>query len=257
MNAPAELKQLLCQQWCAEADIAADEGGLRVSLPMLEADGDVTTVWMQPELGGWLLRDHGTTLMRLSYDTDIDALLDGPRARLAERIVSEQGANLVDGELRAHVHEGELGTGMLRFGQAMTRLGDLSLWNKTRVASTFYDDLERELIRIVPIGRLHKGYVVPGVPSGNEYPVDFAIPDAARPLYIFGVPNNDKARLATIVLMYLQQQNCKFDSLIVPAEFDDILRGDRRRLMNAANDMVASIRDTDAIERKILQRLAG
>lgn len=257
MNSPAELRRLLCEQWCAEAEVSEDQGGLRISLPLLESDGDAVSVWVQPQVGGWRLRDHGTTLMRLSYETEIDSLLDGTRARVLDRIVSEQGVQFVDGELLLDVQEGELGAGLMHIGQAMTRLCDIRLWNRSRVASTFYDDLERELSKVIPPQRLQRNYIVPGLPGGSDYPIDFAVPDAARPLYIFGVPNTDKARLATIVLMYLQQHGARFDSLIVPADIDEIQRADRHRLMNAANDMVVSISATEAIERKVKQRLGG
>lgn len=255
MNAPAELRALLCEQWCAEADIQQDDGGLRVSLPLTEADGDMVTVWLQSTLGGWTLRDHGTTLMRLSYDMDVSLLDEGQRSRVVQRILAEQQVTLEDGELLSSAPEGHLTDALLRMGQAMQRLSDLRMWRRQQVASAFYDDLARELSRVVPSGRLHRNYLVPGLPEADSYPVDFAVPDAPRPLYIFGVPGVEKARLATIILQRLQAHGTPFESLIVPGDIDDLPKADRRRLMNAANDMVDSIHASDAIERKVLQRI--
>lgn len=206
MNAPTELQELLCEQWCADIDIGEDNAGIRLSLPLTESDGDAVTVWINQRVGGWHLRDYGTTFMRLSYDTDVDLLTEGQRAR---------------------------------------------------VANTFYEDLKSHLIDIIGADRLRIDYEVPGVQDAKNYLVDFAITDIARPLYIFGVPSTDKAKLANIVLLHLQQANRIFDSLIIPSDIESIGKPDLRRLMNAANDFVDSSASTDVMERKIRQRLTA
>lgn len=252
-----ELQRLLCEQWCAAADVVEDAGGMRLSLPIHEADGDTLTVWLQQELGGWHIRDHGTTLMRLSYEIDVDLLKEGQRAKVVDRILTEQSLSLEDGELSVHAKEGDLGTALMQFGHAMTRLGDLKLWTWPRVSSTFYEDLQRELERIAGSALVKRNYVVPDVPDASNYPVDFAIETHALPFYVFGVPHTDKARLATIILLHLQKAGHLFNSLVVPADLDSIPKADRNRLLNAANDVVTGLDAVEPLERKVKLRLAG
>jgi hypothetical protein len=109
---------------------------------------------------------------------------------------------------------------------------------------------------VLRLRRIVKDYVVPQIPDAGAYPVDFAVTDSKVPLYIFGVPNNDKAKLATIILQHFQQARHAFESLVVLSGLDSISRGDLRRLMNAANEMVDSPDSTEALERK-LNRLAA
>lgn len=255
MIQPTELQELLCEQWCSEVEIGRDSVGLRLSLPLSDADGDAVTVWIAQTVGGWTLRDCGTTLMRLSYDLDVDLLETGNRAKVLERILSEHQVTLQDGELVCHVEERALGAALLRFGQASLRICDIKLWSQARVASTFYDDLQANLLSIVGPNRLAVDYAVPNIPDSENYLVDFAVTGGARPLYIFGVPNSDKAKLANIVLLHLQQANHQFDSLVVPSDFESISKPDFRRLMNVANDVVDSSSSVDAIARKIRQRI--
>lgn len=255
MIQPVELQELLCEQWCSEVEIGNDSVGVRLSLPLADADGDAVTVWISQTVGGWTLRDCGTTLMRLSYDLDVDLLESGNRAKVLERILSEHQVTLENGELVCQVEERALGAALLRFGQASLRICDIKLWSQARVASTFYDDLQANLLSIVGHNRLVIDYVVPGVPDSENYPVDFAVQGGARPLYIFGVPSSDKAKLANIVLLHLQQANHDFDSLVVPSDFESISKPDFRRLMNVANDVVDSSTSVDAIARKIRQRV--
>jgi hypothetical protein len=257
MTSESALRELLCEQWCSEAVITQDASGTRLSLPVYEADGDAVTVWLKPSLGGWVVSDMGTTLMRISYDMDIDLLQTGQRARVLETILAETGIRSQEGTLLTQVAEGELVSALLAFGQAIARIGDIKLWSKTRVASTFYDDLGIELARIVGAGQIYKDYVVPDLENGEDYPVDFYLSGGSRPLYVFGVPSGDKAKLATIVLQRLAAAGLQFESLVVPADIATLPQRDLRRLMNAANDMVDSLTAREALERKIRHRLAA
>lgn len=258
MNAPTELRHLLCEQWCADADIATDGEAVRISLPMYESDGDGITVWIESTLGGWRITDRGTTLMRLSYHMDIDQLAEGQRAKVFDGALSAQGIRNEDGELVLETPEAQLGRALLDYGRAALQVGDIKLWSRSRVANTFYDDLAQVLRGIVGPQLLKRDFVVPNVPNAAQYPVDFCIaPDSLRPLFVFGVPSRDKARLATIVLQYLQQHHVAFESLVVPSEMDAIPRSDFRRLLNAANDMVDSISARDDLERKVRHRMAA
>jgi hypothetical protein len=255
MNMPNVLQEILCEQWCADVEIGEDSAGIRISLPLTESDGDAVTVWVTHMIGGWKLRDCGTTLMRLSYDMDIDMLAEGQRAKVLERILTEHHLSLVEGELVAEAQERSLGAALFHFGQALLRIGDIKLWSRARVANTFYEDLRATLADIVGAERLKVDYEPPNIPDAGNYLVDFAVTDIARPLYIFGVPNTDKAKLANIVLLHLQQHGHIFDSLIVPSDFEAISKPDFRRLMNAANDVVDSSAAVEAISRKVHQRL--
>jgi hypothetical protein len=251
----AELQELLCEQWCSDLEIGQDTAGIRLSLPLLESDGDSITVWVQQVVGGWKLRDCGTAFMRLSYDMDTDLLQEGQRSRVLERILSEHQVTLEDGELTCHAEERELGGTLLRFGQAIARVSDIKMWSRARVANTFYDDLRSTLIDIVGTDRLLMDYEAPGVPDASSYKIDFAVLGPSRPLYIFGVPSSDKAKLATIVLLHLQQARHSFDSLVIPSDIESIGKPDLRRLLNAANDFVDSSSSIDAITRKVHLRL--
>ncbi|HDR9046245.1 DUF1828 domain-containing protein [Burkholderia vietnamiensis] len=248
----------MCESWCSELDVVEDGDALRLSMPLTETDGDYVTVWARNILGGWRLEDAGSTLMRISYDSDVSALLKGPRRVLLDKMLLEYGARLEEsGQVVSESSELDLGHALLRFGQALLRANELKSWSRARVTSTFFDDLKSSLIEIVGVDRVLQNYSVPGIPSADDYPVDFSIAGAAEPLFIFGVPSKDRARLATIVLQHLQQHLARFNSIVVFQNASDIGTGDLRRLMNAANDMVDSIDASDALARKIRHRLAA
>jgi len=251
------LHHLLCQQWCADATIVEDNGALRISLPLVEGDGDVVTVWLESVLGGWRIRDKGTTFLRLSYDVDLDLVNEGQRARVVERILSEHGVASEAGELTMTTEEAHLARALMAFGQAVLRVSDVRLWTRHRIASTFYEDLQRELERIAGQARVHPKYVVPEIPDALRYEIDFKIDTPAHnlPFYVFGVPTLDKARLTTITLLHLLSSGHRFDSLVVAADLEDLQKDDRKRLINAANDLVTDFAETSVLERKVRMRI--
>lgn len=256
METPTALRRILCQSWCEGLDVADEQdGSIRMSMPLHDPDGDAITVWARTVMGGWRLSDGGATIMRLSYEHDLDSLLDGSRGKVFERLLSESGLREEEGELAMETQENELGGALLRFGQGLLRVGDLKLWTRNRIANSFYDDLRTRLEACAGRERVHQDYAIPNIPGSGDYPVDFYVEGGSEPLYVFGVPGRDKARLATIVLQHLQTHVPRFNSLVVFQNAADLGNADLRRLMNAANDMVDSIDATDALERKLRHRL--
>ena len=193
--------------------------------------------------------------MHLSYDNDIEKFRDGTKGRLLQQLLAESDLRESEGEFFIDGPADELGVNVFRFGQALTRVHDLTFLNRVRSESTFYEDL-RELLRgLVSQEQLVESYVVPEVPRGSDYPVDFYIRGGSLPLYLFGVPSRDKARLATIVLQHLIASDQDFNSMIVFQNMADLPRSDVSRLTNAANDQVDSLDAAGDLQRKLMRRV--
>ena len=95
------------------------------------------------------------------------------------------------------------------------------------------------------------------MPNARDYPIDFRIEGKYAPLFVFGIPGRDKARLATIILEHLLREKAEFDSILIFADQGVIPRGDLARLSNVGGEMVASLDAQDDMQRKILKRLAA
>lgn len=258
MNIDIEaLQSSLCRTFCSDVSVMVRDDKLSVSLPMSARDGDRMTAYLSPIAGGWRVSDMGTTMMRLSYENDLGRLLTGARGQLFETILKENGLFEDDGELYLDVPADALTRGLFTLGQGLTRVEDIGLWTRNRIESTFYEDLKELLREFVPSQDMDEGYIVPGLPSAESYPVDYLIRTGGRPLYLFGVNGKDKAMLTTIILQHLQQSSHSFESMVVCANIDEIPKQDRRRLMNAANDVIPYIQDAPAIRKKIEHRMRG
>lgn len=255
-----DIQKTLCSSMCAEVKVEKLQGDLlSIQTPFYFADGDAYAIHLKTlPAGGFRISDSGLTLMHLSYEFDLDKLKDGARARRFERTLNEVGVQFRDGELYIDVRGDALGEGVFRFGQAITQIHDISFLNRVQVENTFYDDLYDNLKSIVGEEHIEKNYLIKDLPQAENYPVDFYIHTKnSLPLYLFGVPGRDKARLATIILQHLIAEKLKFNSMIVFQNMAEIGSKDIGRLMNAANDMVASVDSEQDLSRKILQRVGA
>lgn len=249
----------LCTQLCANVSIIQRPNNkLMLKTPFHYPDGDHYPIYLEETgTGGVRISDGGHTLMHLSYENDIDKFFDGTRQILMSQIVAQDDIAYEErtGEFYTESRIEGLGEAVFRLGQAVTRIYDLTFLNRSHVASTFYDDLKEQICTLIPEERIEKNYVIPSLPSGENYPVDFCIKsEGTSPLFLYGVPNRDKARLTTIFLQYLIQNEIEFDSLLVFEDQQEIPRTDLARLSNVGGEMIASLNAEDDLKRKLLKR---
>jgi len=92
--------------------------------------------------------------------------------------------------------------------------------------------------------------------NAKDYPIDYRIEGKHSPLFLFGIPNKDKARLTTIILERLLRSNANFDSLLIFSDQSSIPRSDLARLSNAGGEMIASLDAETDFHRKLLRKVA-
>ena len=127
------LQRFLCERLCAEVRLTKrPDGALMLRTHFEFPDGDRFPIHLsETGTGGVRLTDRGHTLMHISYDHDVDAFLEGARGRMLERIADESGIERDGGVFRLDTSMDELIEAVFRFGQALTRVHDMT--------STFYE----------------------------------------------------------------------------------------------------------------------
>ena len=252
------IRRTLCQALCADVRVVERPGdALFVETPFVFPDGDAYAIYLEPlRSGGFRVTDAGHTLMHMSYDNEVQKFREGARGRLFEQILADMGLREDDGEFFVEASGEDLGRAVVRFGQALTKLHDLTFLNRARVESSFYDDLWEAMTKVVGVDRITRDYVYSSMPNAGDYPIDYRIDGATEPLFVFGIPNRDKARLATIVLEHLLRADARFRSLLVFANQQEMPRADLARLSNVGGEMVSSLDAQEDLRRKILKLAA-
>lgn len=255
------LRTMLCERLCQEVRVESrPDGALMLRTHFAYPDGDRLPIHVSESTSGRLrLSDRGHTLMRISYDHDVDSFIDGTRGMILERIMGGSGLRW-DGDrgvLCVDTEPERLPEAVFAFGQALTRIYDLTLLSRSNVDSTFYDDLADLLSRYVDEDQIKRDFQ-PNVPNADAYPVDYCIEgNSDAPLFLFGVPNRDKVRLTTIVLSHFHRHELRFESILVFEDQAAIPRMDLARLSDVGGDMISSLASHDDFNRKLLQRIAA
>ena len=233
------------------------DGNLMLRTEFTFPDGDAFPFHVSEiPAGGVRLSDLGHTLMHISYDHEIDAFLQGTRGMLLERILAESDVSLDGGSFYIDAPLTQLPKAIFGLGQTLTRIYDLTLLSRSNVGSTFYDDLADCLFGLIDEAKLERDFV-PDVPNGEAYPVDYRIDSSSgAPLFIYGVPNRDKARLTTIMLGHFHRHDLDFESIIIFENQAEIPRVDLARLSDVGGDLISSLDSVEDLNRKLLRRVA-
>ena len=87
------LRKLLCERLCEDVGVEErPDGALMLRTRFEFPDGDRYPIHLaEAGPGGLRLSDRGHTLMHISYEHDVDTLLDGTRGMLLEPIMGESG----------------------------------------------------------------------------------------------------------------------------------------------------------------------
>ncbi len=255
----AHLEKLLCERLCAEVRIHRREDDvLMMESPFTFPDGDHFPIYLSETTTGSLkLSDHGHTLMHVSYEHDVELYYEGARASLREQIVRESGIEEVGGIFSIETPPSQVAEALFMFGQALTKIHDLTFLSRERVGSTFYEDLCGLVFSILDEEAVETDYILPELADAHHYPVDYRFEGKdGRSVFLYGIPGRDKARLTTIMLSHFLLHRVPFESVIVFADQQEIPRLDLARLTNVAGTAVASLEAEDDLRRKI-DRLAA
>lgn len=252
------IQDRLCSLMCAEVSIRPKNEKLAlIETPFFFADGDPYQIYIKEMPGGVIrLTDMGHTMMHLSYENDIDKFREGTRGKLFDQIKAETLVSEDNGEFYIDTPLENLGFNIFRLGQALTKITDLTFLNRARAESTFYEDLREQLFKIVGEEKVSKDYYYAEMDNAKDYPIDFKIDGKHSPLYIFGIPNRDKARLTTITLERLLRVKADFDSLLIFSDQASVPKQDLARLSNAGGEMIASLDAETDFSRKLLRKVS-
>ncbi len=253
-----DLERRLCDQLRAAVRVEQrPDGELMLEADFEFPDGDCYPIYLSESLEGIRLSDKGDTIMRISYDSDVDAFLAGSRGLLVEQILGEERVTWDRGVLFVDTPMDRLSEGLFRYGQALTRIYALTLRTRSKAASYFYEDLADLISQTTDPERIESNYIVPSIPNSKAYPVDYRMQGkSSEHLFLYGVPNRDKARLTTVFLSHFHRSELDFDSIIVFKNQAEIPRMDLARLTDVGGEMVSSLGSGEDLRRKMRRRIA-
>lgn len=231
-------------------------GVMKLIVPLFHEDGDMVDIFLEEISDGRVrVSDRGLSLMRLSYDFDIDT---ANKERIFRRILNENRVHEDRGNLFVDVAHEQLYPAILNFGQTVAKITNMPLYRREVIANLFYEMLQDKVVeRLSEFSP--KEDVIP-IPQREELVVDYAILEkTTTPVYIFGIKERDtpKLRLTAVSCLEFQKAKLLFRSVVIHQDFESLNKTDRQIITNAVDKQFTSLDEFASSGWETIERLAA
>jgi len=218
-------------------------GIFQVIAPLFHEDGDMVDIFLDlPKRPSDPVRisDHGMTLMRLSYSYAVDS---PTKEKVLNRILSENGVSEDQGRFYIETAPEHLYPNLLQFAQTVAKVSNMQMFKREVVQSIFYETLNDFVLSSLSSYHPQQRYLP--VPTREDLEVDWRFPVAgANDIFLYGVKDTLKARLAVISCLQFQADSIPFRSVIVHDDFETGLsKKDKLRITNVADKQFTTFTD--------------
>jgi len=232
-------------------------GIYQILAPIYHEDGDMIDMFLTEGSGGgnaqFRISDYGMTLMRLSYSLDVET---PARQRILHRILNENGISEQGGQLFLDTQRATLYPAVLQFAQAVAKVSNMEMFKREIVHSLFYETLNDFIIHSLTAYHPEPNYLP--APSRDELEVDWRFAVGRHDIFLYGVRDSAKARLAALACREFQLLKLPFRSVIVHEDFETGLsKKDQSRITNAADKQYTTLPDFIANAESFFAREAA
>lgn len=229
----------------------ASPDSLRVLAPFFHEDGDMYDIFLCEVDRQLQICDFGMTLMRLSYETDLDT--DG-KMRCFSRVAANSGVTFDRGNLVMNTSYETFFTDLMQYQIAVSKISNLNILKREMVSNLFLEHLSHFISE--RLGETYKNIQPHFHPTGEAgYEVDFAILDKKeKPIYIMAVKDSISALRATALCLRVSNLQINHTSIAVHDSSAIIASRDKDALTNAVDKQYTSLNDFEANSIRFISR---
>ncbi len=213
----------------------------KVFTPFQFDDGDSLSIVLKHIGDKWFLTDEAHTYMHLSYEMDMNSLEKGNRGKIISNVLAGFGIKDQDGELIIPIEGNDFGNAFYSFVQGLIKVTDVMYLTRERVRSTFMEDFKNFMYESVSKERVAFNYKDPVNDVEGKYPVDCKINGMAKPLFVFGISNDDKCRDATVFLMWYEKKGILHQPIAIFEDQEEISRKVLARFTDVVEKQFSSL----------------
>lgn len=225
-------------------------GIYQLLLPIYHEDGDMVDIFIKQKGNNkYTLCDFGLTLQRLSYTYDIDS---ENKESILQRILLENSLSEEEGNICLDTKPETIYTDIMHITQAYAKIGSMRYFKREVIENLFYEMLDEFIMKDLQEFKPQKK-VMP-IPNRDDLEADYSFSPNGHPVYLFGVKDAFKARLATISCLEYRMQKLNFRGWVVNEDFEKLPRKDRSRLTNTIDKQFTSFDEFKVNAKEFLER---
>lgn len=222
----------------------------QIMLPIYHEDGDMIDLFIQ-SIGDnkFVLSDFGLTLQRLAYSYDIDT---PNKEIILQKIISENKLSEQDGKIFLHTNFENLYYDILHITQSYSKIGSMRYFKRGVIENLFFEILDEFIFTELQEFKPQKN-VLP-IPHREDLEADYSFQPNGKPVYLFGVRDVSKARLATLNYQAYLLENIKYHGWVVTENFEALPRKDKLRLTNICDKQFTSLDEFKINSKSFLEK---
>lgn len=210
----------------------------QIFTPFSHPDGDMIDVFLSMETDGkFLIQDLGTTIMRLSYDFDIDSK---NKRKVFNEIITNYQIKELKNNLYIESSENDLFPNVMQLIQVIIKVSDLNFLKRETVKSLFYEYFDKFIFDkfkdILPIKDWY-----PEFDNEKLYPSPYALVSKDKAICLFPIGSDEKCNETIITVQHYESHNFKPETIAVFENQEFISRKPLARLSNVVGKQFASL----------------
>jgi hypothetical protein len=217
--------------------------------PFYHEDGDMIEIFFEKKNDAVRISDYGMTIMRLSYSYELDT---PKKLEIFRRILSENRVNESDGNIFIETKPESLYAAINHFAQTIAKVSNMRLYKKEVIRSLFYE-LVKEFVEN-ELDNFNPQLNVTPIPDRPELEVDYMFENGKRPLYLFAVKDDNKAKLVTISCLEFLTRDIPFKSAVVYEDIETLSKLGKRLILSRTDKQFPDFEDFKANSLKFLSR---
>lgn len=202
----------------------------QLSVPIYHNDGDMIDLFIKTNGHDITLCDCGLTLMHLSYSFDINTK---NREKLLNDIVRDGGAVNDDGNICLATSPNMLFESIMQMSQVISKISAMKALQRDVIHSLFYDEVNSYISTSLKEFKPVKNFVP--IKGRDELTVDYLFETPSKPIYLFAVRGNSKAKDSVISMLSFQQEKTPFIGIVVHDDYRELSTATQKMIMNAAD----------------------